>query len=194
MSAAALKPKPLSAKTVVHREVVPLGHGSMMQTDPLHSPLSDVVTSYAVINYLEKAIEKRKKALNPHLLAQAKTHGTELEKGHRLLMVGQEKVIRERALSSAPEEEKLKLLLETHHISLLEAFDEVKTVVLNPSKLKYLVEVGKLKAAEVDALREESFRLKVEAGPELKELLLFACGAAPAPEPEEEAPKKRNRR
>jgi hypothetical protein len=185
--------KPPNAKSAIaiHREIEPLGQGTLMHTDPRSVSLAEVVTSYAAINFLEKAIDARKKVLNPHLMSQAETHGTETEKGHRVMEVGQEKVIRERALSTSPDEDKLKILLSSNNIPILEAFDEVKKVVLNPSKLKYLVEIGKLKAAEVEALREESFRLKVEPGPELKELLVLVCGA---PKEEEEPPKKRNRR
>ncbi len=183
--------KPLNPKSVIHREIEPIGQGVMMQTDPKDTPLADAVISYAAINHLEKVIGKRKEALRPHLLSQAETHGQATEKGHKVLPVGMEKVIRERKLASSPDEEKLKLLLETHNIPILEAFDEAKVVVLNPSKLQYLVSIGKLKADEVEALREESFALKVEPGPELKELLVLACGAAPE---KEEEPKRRGRR
>jgi hypothetical protein len=186
--------KQMNPKTAVNREVQPFGQGAMMQVDPRAVPLADVVVSYAAINHLEKVIGKRKEVLKPHLISQAETHGTPTEKGHRVLEVGQEKVIRERKLSSEPDEDKLKALLETKGISILEAFDEVKAVVLNASKLQYLVQIGKLKAEEVEALRDESFALKVEAGPELKELLIAACGAAPEKEEEKPSGKKRARR
>lgn len=183
----------MSAKTVVRREIEPLGHGAALHTDPKTVPLADVVVAYAVLNHVSKVIEARKKDLNPHLMKQAEAHGALLEKGHRMLEVGQEKLTRERKLSAGPNEDKLKLLLETKKIDMAEVFDEVKQVVLNPSKLEYLVQVGKLKAEEVEALRDESFALKVEAGPELKELLIEACKALE----EDEAPataKKRTRR
>lgn len=185
--------KALSAKTVVRREIEPLGHGAALHTDPTTVSLSEVVVAYAVLNHVEKVIDKRKKELKPHLMKQAEAHGSLLEKGHRALEVGQEKLTRERKLSAGPNEDKLKLLMETKSIALLEAFDEVKAVVLNPSKLEYLVQVGKLKADEVEALRDESFALSVEAGPELKELLIEACKAL---EEKDEAPaaKKRARR
>ncbi len=181
--------KALNPKTAIHREVEPLGQGVLMQTDPRSVPLSDVVVAYAAINHLEKVIEKRKKALNPHLMSQADTHGEPTEKGHKVLAVGQEKIVKERKLTAAPDDDKLKVLLDTKGIALLEAFDEVKSVVLNPSKLQYLVQIGKLKAEEVEALHNESFALKVEAGPMLKELLLAAC--SPVPEKEEAPAKKK---
>ena len=184
----------MNPKSAVNREVTPLGQGVMMQVDPRAVPLADVVVSYAALNHVSKVIEKRKDALKPHLLSQAETHGTLTDKGHRVLEVGPEKVTRERKLTSEPDEDKLKLLLETKGIDLMEAFDEVKAVVLNASKLEYLVQIGKLKAEEVEALRGESFALRVTAGPELQELLIAACG--PAPEKEEAGPpsKKRPRR
>lgn len=184
--------KPLSAKTLVRREIEPLGRGVALHTDPTTVPLASVVLSYAALNHIEKVIAKRKKELNPHLMKQAEAHGSLTEKGHRVLEVGQEKVTRERKLTAGPNEEKLKALLETKKLALFDVFDEVKAVVLNPSKLAYLVDTGKLKSDEVEALREESFALQVEPGPELKELLIEACNEV-AEKDDAPAAKKRAR-
>lgn len=178
-----------SPAAIIHKEIEPLGQGTMMTVDPTTCAVADVVVAYASINFLEKVIEKRKAELKPHLLSQAQTHGQVTEKGHSVLELEDAKVTRERKLSAGPDEDKLKRLLETYGLSLIDCFDEVKKVVLNPSKLQYLVDVGKLKGAEVEALRTESFALRVEPGPELKELLVLACG--PEPEEKEERPGRR---
>jgi hypothetical protein len=169
----------LAAQSVIKSELTPLAQGRMMQADPREVPLSDVTISYAILNHFEKVIDKRKKLLKPHLMSQAETHGDATDKGGTVLAVGEEKVVRERRLSSEPNEEKLKALLETSGIPILDCFDEVKAVKLNPSKLQYLIDIGKLKKDEVEGLRDESFALKVDPGPELKEALLAACGAVP---------------
>lgn len=184
----------MNVASVIKNELTPLSQGRMMQSDPREVPLSDVTTSYAVLNHLEKVIGVRKKQLKPHLMSQAEIHGEVTDKGGSLLGVGDEKVVRERRLSSEPNEDKLRALLETSSIPILDCFDEVKAVKLNPSKLQYLIDIGKLKKEEVEGLRDEGFALKVEAGPELKELLLSACGAETEEAEDERASRTRKRR
>jgi len=185
----------MSVASVIKNELIPLGRGKMLQADPREVPLSDVTVSYAVLNHLEKVIDARKKQLKPHLMSQAETHGDQNDKGGSVLAVGEEHIIRERRLTKEPNEEKLRALLDTNGITILECFDEVKAVKLNASKLQYLIDIGKLKAVEVEGLREESFALKVEPGPELKELILAACGVAPEDnDNDEKAARARRRR
>jgi hypothetical protein len=181
-----------SPAAIIHKEIEPLGQGAMMTIDPTTCAVADVVVAYAAINFLEKVIEKRKAELKPHLLSQAETHGELTEKGHSVLELEDAKVTRERKLSAGPDEEKLKALLSTHGLSISDCFDEIKRVVLNPSKLEYLIQVGKLNGVEVEALRRESFALRVDPGAELKELLVQACG--PEPEEKEERPGRRTKK
>jgi hypothetical protein len=184
----------MNVQSVIKNELAAIGQGKMMQADPREVPLSDVTVSYAALNHLEKVIGARKKQLKPHLMSQAETHGEVTDKGGSLLAVGDEKIVRERRLSSEPNEDKLRALLETNNIGILECFDEVKTVKLNPSKMQYLIDIGKLKKDEVEGLRDEVFALKVDPGPELKELLLAACGTAPDDAEDERASRARKRR
>jgi hypothetical protein len=179
-----------AAKSVIHRELSPLGQGNVLHSDPKEISTSNAVLSYAILNFLDKRVEERKKVLKAVLMPLAETRGIENDKGHRELEVGQEKIIRERKQSAGPNEDKLKTLLATKGIDMSEVYDEVKTVVLNPSKLEFLVSVGKLDKEEVEALRDESFSLKVVEGPELKALLKAACEQ----EVEEPATPKRTRK
>ncbi len=178
----------MNAKTVIAKEVAPLTKGRVSQAPPTDMPLADLTVAYAILNHLEKVVAKRKEALKPHLISAAEIHGAKTEKGGNELVVGDEKVIREKRTSSEPDHDKLKALLSTAEIGLFDCFEEVKTLQLNPSKLAYLVEIGKLKAEQVEALRAFTFALKVEPGKELKELLLEACGAVE--DDEEDKPKR----
>jgi hypothetical protein len=184
----------MNVQSVIKNELTPIGQGKMMQADPREVPLSDVTTSYAVLNHLEKVIGARKKQLKPHLMSQAETHGDTTDKGGSVLAVDDEKIVRERRISSEPNEDKLRALLETNSIPILDCFDEVKSVKLNASKLQYLIDIGKLKKDEVEGLRDETFALKVDPGPELKELLLAACGSVPDDAEDERASRARRRR
>jgi hypothetical protein len=148
----------------------------LLRQNPQDVPLGDSVTAYAVLDHFEKAFEARKKLLRPHILAQAETHGDPNDKGGSALVVGEEQVVRERRRSSEPNSDKLRALLETRGVPLLECFDEVRSVQLNPSRLQYLIDIGKLKQDEVDALRDETFALRVRPGPTLRYLLSSVSG------------------
>lgn len=143
----------------------------LLRLNPQDAPLTESVTAYAVLDHFEKVFEARKKTLRPHLLSQAETHGEPNDKGGSALTVGEEQVYRERRRSAEPNTDKLRALLETRGVGLLECFDEVRSVQLNPSRLQYLIDIGKLKQDEVDALRDETFALRVRPGPKLKHLL-----------------------
>lgn len=153
-----------------------LSLAKLLHNDPKTAPLDDTVTAYTVLDHFEKAFEAQKKALRPHLLSQAETHGEPNDKGGSALVVGEDTVYRERRRSSEPNTERLRALLETRGVPLSECFDEVRSVQLNPSRLQYLIDIGKLKQEEVEALRDETFALRVRPGPALKRLLTEVLG------------------
>jgi hypothetical protein len=181
--------KTQSPTAVVKREIEPIGQGSLLQTSPTDASLKEIASAYAILSFLEKVIEKRKSELKPRLQEESKT-GLLLENGGHSLDLGDAKVVNTRRLSAAPEDQPLKSLMETRGVALLEAFDEVKSLVLNPSKLAYLIEVGKLDKKEVESLRKETFALSVAPSKELQDALLEAC----AVETPKEKSSKRERR
>lgn len=181
--------KTQSATAVVKREIEPIGQGSLLQTSPEDTSIKEIAATYAILSFLEKVIDKRKKALKPLLQEAAKT-GRQTDNGGHNLDLGDANIVNTRRVSSAPEEGPLRALLETRGIELAEAYDEVKTLVLNPSKLSFLIDVGKLDRKEVESLREESFALSVAPSKELQDALLEAC----AVETPKEKRSKRERR
>lgn len=129
--------KTQSATAVVKREIEPIGQGSLLQTSPEDTSIKEIAATYAILSFLEKVIDKRKKALKPLLQEAAKT-GRQTDNGGHNLDLGDANIVNTRRVSSAPEEGPLRALLETRGIELAEAYDEVKTLVLNPSKLSFL--------------------------------------------------------
>jgi hypothetical protein len=130
---------------------------------------------YKIVDAIEKAAKTRKGELKPTLLAYAKANGEKTEKGHFQAMVDGHKIMDEIRQATEPKSDDFKELLGEKGIKVGDAYDTVKTLVYNPSKVQHLVETGKLKAADVDELRGESHALKVTlskpAAKELKESL-----------------------
>lgn len=126
---------------------------------------------YKALDAFEKAAKSRKSAIRDFLLPWAASAGSLTEKGHFVATVGGFKVTNEARKSSAPEAEGLKELLSSKGIEYSEVFDEVKTLVYNPSKAKFLVDTGVLAASEIESLHSVSRALKVDAPKELTETL-----------------------
>jgi hypothetical protein len=134
--------------------------------------LSEVTFAYAAISHMEKLLAARKEQLREILLTQAQKHGTPVgEKGAMQLVVNGTKVVRERKTSTTPDSTKLKMMIKERGISVDAAFDEVTVYELNPSKLQYLIDTGKLDGAEVEQLKSVTPSLKVTASNKVKQIL-----------------------
>lgn len=118
---------------------------------------------YQVLGIAEKVIKKRKEQLRATLLEWAEVQGVpdKRGKGHHTLRAGGHTIKREQRAASQPDAEQLKELLKAEGIAVLEAFDEVKLLQLNPSKLSHLVEIGQLDKAKVEKLRRVTHALKI---------------------------------
>ena len=162
---------------LIASELVPFGQGETLHTPPEKANLQQIVTMFAMINTLEKALEKRKEQMRELLLAQAKALGDEGEKGSFTLRVGNETVVAEFRQNKDLDTEALRALMSTHNVPVLDVFDEVKSLVLNPSKLEYVIDIGKLDKKQVEGLRKASFALKVQPGEELKTALTEAVSS-----------------
>ena len=126
---------------------------------------------YKAVDTIEKAAKARKNAIRDFLLPWASAAGVLTEKGHFVATSGGFKITNEARRSAAPNEEALKELLTSKGIEYSEVFDEVKTLVYNPSKAKFLVDTGVLAASEIEGLHTVTRALKVDAPKELTEEL-----------------------
>jgi hypothetical protein len=128
---------------------------------------------YKAVDAVEKAAQARKKELKPSLLAHAKAKGEKTEKGHFQAMVDGHKLTDEVRQGTEPKADDFRELLEDNKIKVTDAYDEVKTLVYNPSKVQHLIATGKLKSNDVGELCSVSHALKVTlskaAAKELKE-------------------------
>jgi len=131
-----------------------------------------MVATYKILDLVEKMAQRRKKALRPKLLDHVAKHGRKTPKGHYTMSVGGHKILRE-TRKSKPNPEGVKDLLADKDLKALDAFDEVRTLVYNPSKVKHLIDVGKVEESEIEELTKPTWALKVTASKSLDEALQY---------------------
>lgn len=153
-----------------------LAASPLLSSAALRSPLDELsllqqIEAYRVLDEVEKKAKKRKEAIRDKLLAATEKSGTVTDKGGQELLVGGNRVLREKREATQPDDEGVVALMNAATIPLVEAFDEVKTFKLNPSKLEFLVKTGRIKAADVSKLHKVSWALRVQASKELNEAL-----------------------
>lgn len=176
------EPKPTKRKKLVS-ELKALGKGKVLYAKDAHP--EDLIAYYIAANNLKKIAEAREEKLKPLMHEIAKAVGVETAEGGQLATLKNGDTLeRQKRTASEPDNDKLKALLKTRGIELEEVYDEVKTIVLNASKLKFLVDKGKLSEEEVAALHPVGFAMIARPGPELKALLLEAL----TPEKKVDAP------
>jgi hypothetical protein len=152
-------------------EIRPLLEGKAYRCEPDVGRMAETVESWLVLDFAFDELEAKKKELRVVLLDWAAKNGEETEKGGQKLAVAGHLVLREKRKASKPDEKDLRKLLEEKNIASKEVFDEVKTQVLNVSKLEFLVKTGKLAEEDVAKLYGVSWALRVFPSPALKEEL-----------------------
>jgi hypothetical protein len=146
-------PSPSEAVSTLALETKAISSGRILSEPIEKLSLVEQVQSHVLLKCVGGAIEARLKLLRDPLMAVVTAKGDIVgEKGMKKLTVGGSSVCVESRRSSAPDENKARTLLLAKGISLTEVFDEVKTLVFNPSKLDYLVQTGKVTKEEVAAL------------------------------------------
>lgn len=165
-------PVPSTKHQALQTEVAPFTRGSMMSTPLDEMSIADQVRAYKAVDFVEKQAKERKSPLRASLLAHVEAHGAKAEKSlNEYVVIDGFRVTREHRRESAPNAETLKTLLEEHGIPLEEAFDTVKVLQASPSKIKYLVDSGKITAKEAESLHGVTHALKVTEPKEMKPLL-----------------------
>jgi hypothetical protein len=183
--------KKQSTKSWVESEFAPVAGGRAVQEDVNNLLPEDLCTAYGILNRLEKVIEDRKKLIKPPLLAMVKHSGEAVAKdgqktgSFKMDFDGHKLQAQRRVASREPDREKLMALLAKREIDVTDVYDEVKVLEYNPSKVDYLVELGKLSKEEVEVLKGERFALVFSPSPTLKKMM----ERAEAPE-EKAAPRK----
>lgn len=176
-------------------ELAPVGHGSLLNDSVYYaeSPsFKETVEAYIALNALSKLIEARLTAIKVALHEAVESLGQTVE-GNNVLEFEGHRLVRERRTSSAPDESKLRALLETRGVDLMSAFDAVQTLTLNPSKLQFLIDTGRLQREDVEALRKVTWAIKAEPNEALRSLCDTALGVDNEGHPEKAQRKARKK-
>jgi len=155
----------------VEQYVESLLTGDLMSSDEEEIDITSLVESWVLLKYTSDRIDKRLKALRKELLARVEEFGITTEKGGGKLTVDGTAVHRERRQAALPDEKGIKALLQEHGIKNDQAFSKVTKVVLDASKVKNLVDLGKLPEDKVEALRKVTWALRVKESYDLAEAL-----------------------
>lgn len=151
-------------------EVTPISTGKILKAPPETMSLVEQVQAHVILKKLEDALDGRIKELKEPLMAVAEAQGTCAEGSTtKKYVVDGNTISVEHRKSKTPDPEKFKNFLLSKHLDIMEAFDEVKTLQLNPSKVEYLVQTGKLSKDEVAAFCNETTALRVYPSKDLKE-------------------------
>jgi hypothetical protein len=116
---------------------------------------------YAVLDAVEKLCKARKAVLKPAVESAVSAVGKVSKTGSATYEAGLATATRQRKVSKTPNDARLRELLAAKDIPLEEVYDTIKSFTLNPSKLDSLISLGRLTQQEVDALKGESFALRV---------------------------------
>lgn len=152
--------------------------GDIMTGDETTMNIDDLVESWVLLKYTYDRIEARMKALRKVLLERAEEFGKSTEKGGSKLSVNGTLVLREKRVAALPEEKGLKALLAKHGIKNDQAFSKVTKVVMDASKVKALADLGKIPEADIEALRQVTWALRVKESYDLADALDSMVGAA----------------
>lgn len=169
--------------------------GSLMTSTIMSGDLSGydtetLVKAWVMLRYTQERIEDRLKLLRTLLLARAEKYGKPTDKGGSRLLSDGSTVIRERRQSALPDEKVVRKLLEEYGLGVDKAFSSVTKVVLDASKLKALVDLGKLPEDQIEEARKVVWALRVKEAPELIEALDDVAGVQVQEVVEEPRPKR----
>lgn len=156
---------------LVENELQPFGSGEVLHAPVEKMTVGERMFSHPVVKWMISVLTEREKELNAKLKEDVKTVGVENDKGHRRFVHEGFVATVEKRAGKAPDEDGVKALLVKNGIDPNSVFDEVKVQQFNPSKLDALVQVGKIKQADVDALKKTTYALFTELSPEAQKML-----------------------
>lgn len=160
---------PPAGTLAILSEVTPIASGKLMHESTSNLSLVEQVQIHCILKKVATAVESRLKEVRDPLMSVAESTGSSTENGHKELDVDGSRVVCEHRKSKLPSDEGVRQLLKEANIPLLEAFDEVKTLQLNASKLDFLVQTGKLTKEQLEKHIGETQALQVYPSKFLKD-------------------------
>lgn len=119
-------------------------------------------TAWAMIDLLEKVIEDRKKDLREALLARVEKAGRTKENGSFEAEMGGVTIIKEKRQAKLPDEDTLRECLKEANLEYEDAFSAQMKWVMDPSKVDFLIQGGKISAEKIESSKTVTYALKVK--------------------------------
>jgi hypothetical protein len=163
--------------TLVENEVRPLSGGDVLHEVIEKLSVEDRLTAYCIIQFMQDKLAKRRELMNARLKADVKQVGTTNDKGHMRFEHNGTVATVEKRVGKMPDEEGLRALMEKAGLEESDVFDKVTSLQLNPSKVENLIELGKLKRADVEVLCKTTFALTVDPSEHISKVLTEAAKA-----------------
>lgn len=160
-----------SLSSLVESEVRPLTSGEVIHADIEKLSGTERKLAYCLLQFIVAEAEARKKELNERIKEDVRQVGTVNEKGHVRQSDNGTVATVEKRVAKSPDEKALSTLLMTNKIDDSSVYDIVPTKVLNLSKVNQLVELGKLKAEDVEKLFKVTYALTVDPSEPISTLL-----------------------
>lgn len=148
--------------TLAESEVRPFSSGEALHASVDTLPLEDRTLYYKMLKWVREKIEDRLGELNERIKEDVRQVGITNEKGHTRFEHNGTISTVEKRVSKSPDEKALNKLLTANGIAVTSVYDKIQVEQLNLSKVNDLVDKGKLKQADVDALFKVTFALTVE--------------------------------
>lgn len=166
----------LTPLQIMEKYLKPLMESSLIVGDFKTAPTEPLIHVWAILKFANERIDATLKEIRAELLDRAETRGRMTDKGGYRIGVEGNEIIKERRESPLPNEKDMKELLGEHNIDINKAFSTVKKMKLDASKIQMLVDLGHLRAAEVNALKKITWALRVKESEELSEAIESALG------------------
>jgi len=166
----------LTPLQIMEKYLKPLMESSLISGDFKTAPTEPLIHVWAILKFVNERIDATLKEIRAELLDRAEARGRLTDKGGYRIGVEGNEIIKEKRVSPLPPEKDIKELLGEHNIDVKEAFSKVTKMKLDASKIQMLVDLGKLRPTEVNALKKVTWALRVKESEELAEAIESALG------------------
>lgn len=162
---------------IMDSQVKPFVCSDLLSSNPSRLSLRSLVLAWLVTKFVHDLTKNRIEVLREALLNKAGEKGTKTGKNSKVLKVEGSSVIRGTRVASLPDKEKVKVLLKKKDIRIDAAFTKpTPDWELDASKLKKLVEEGRVTESELNKLKQEIPTLKVKPSSTIEDAIFFASG------------------
>lgn len=146
-------------------------HGALWNLPADQMTSEQAAAAHTMLKLVEDLVKARKEQLHDQAMTLAVEDGSKNDKGSYILEVEGTKIEARRSQSSSPDEKVVREELTKSRLPLSEAYDEVRTLVLNPSKLQFLVDCGKVDGTALEASKGERWSLHIHPSKMVEQLV-----------------------